>query len=73
MPKNVIAILPGDVFDHVVVQDDSEIVTFRGDKGGMLTMPIQEYELDGTTYNVARRDGMVSDETVEKAIRHFTE
>ncbi|EIX7370733.1 hypothetical protein MOW87_000026 [Citrobacter freundii] len=73
MPKNVIAILPGDKFDHVVVQDNSEIVTFRGDKGGVLTMPIEEYELDGETYNVARCDGMVSDETVEKAIRHFTE
>lgn len=45
MPKNVIAILPGDKFDHVVVQDNSEIVTFRGDKGGVLTMPIEEYEL----------------------------
>ncbi|EFJ8790895.1 hypothetical protein AXA14_002053 [Escherichia coli] len=73
MPKNIIAILPGDKFDHVVVQDNSEIVTFRGDKGGVLTMPIEEYELDGETYNVARCDGMVSDETVEKAIRHFTE
>ncbi|CAM6447780.1 TPA: hypothetical protein RH039_003181 [Escherichia coli] len=72
MPKNVIAILPGDAFDHVVVQDDLEIVTFRGDKGGVLTMPIEEYELDGISYNVARCDGMVTDEKVEKAIRHFT-
>jgi len=73
MQKNVIAILPGDVFHHVVVQDNSEIVTFSGNNGGMLTMPIEKYELDGTTYNVARCDGMVSDETVEKAIRRFTE
>ncbi|HGD7322939.1 TPA: DUF2560 family protein [Escherichia coli] len=72
MPKNVIAILPGDAFDHVVVQDDLEIVTFRGDKGGVLTMPIEEYELDGISYNVARCDGMVTDEKVDKAIRHFT-
>ncbi|PJI15704.1 hypothetical protein CVE39_15870 [Enterobacter cloacae complex sp.] len=67
------AILPGDQLDHVVVQDDLEIATFRGDKGGVLTLPIEEYELDGVTYNVARCDGMVSDERVEKAIRHFTE
>lgn len=73
MPKNVIAILPGDQLDHIVVQDDLEIATFRGDKGGVLTLPIEEYELDGVTYNVARCDGMVSDERVEKAIRHFTE
>lgn len=73
MPKNVIAILPGDQLDHVAVQDDLEIATFRGDKGGVLTLPIEQYELDGVTYNVARCDGMVSDEKVEKAIRHFTE
>lgn len=73
MPKNVIAILPGDQLDHVAVQDDLEIATFRGDKGGLLTLPIEEYELDGVKYNVARCDGMVSDERVEKAIRYLTE
>ena len=73
MPKNVIAILPGDQFDHIVVQDELEIATFRGDKGSVLNLPIEEYELEGVIYNIARCDGMVSDEKVEKAIRHFTE
>lgn len=73
MPKNIIAILPGDQLDHVAVKDDVKSVTFRGDKGAVLSLPIEEYELDGVSYYIARCDGMVSDEKVEKAIRHFTE
>ncbi|MGL5389140.1 MAG: hypothetical protein ACRDCA_25370 [Serratia sp. (in: enterobacteria)] len=71
MSKNVVVILPNDKLDHVAVADDLTSVTFTDEKHARLSLPIEEYVLDGKTYHFARWDADVPEHKVEKAIRNY--
>lgn len=43
MPRNVVAILPSDKLDHVTVKEDLKSLSFTGDKGAVLSLPVEEY------------------------------
>ncbi len=73
MPRNVVAILPGDKLDHVTVKEDLKSLSFTGDKGAILSLPVEEYELDGEKYYFVRYSANVTEHEVEKAIRHFND
>lgn len=71
MPKNVIAILPGNKLDHIAVDDALDSVCFSGEKGSTLTLPIETYLFNNKEYFIARYSDLVEPDEIEKAIKTY--
>ncbi|WP_333896647.1 hypothetical protein [Mixta calida] len=72
MSKKVIAILPRNEVKIFYVGPNENYLSLDGFGSGghvHMGMPIEEYVLDGNTYNIARCHSNISDEVIEKAIK----
>lgn len=71
MSKQVVSLLPGDQVDLISVADDDNYVTYYGDQGAQLGMPIETFAFDDKEYLIAKCSGNVADERIIAAIRKY--
>lgn len=69
MGKNVTVMLPKGVVQHVAVADDLTSIAFVHENGGSnLSMPIEEYIIDGKVNYIARSSDLIADKEIIMAI-----
>ncbi|WP_459175777.1 hypothetical protein [Ewingella americana] len=69
MGKNITVMLPQGIVQHVAVADALTSITFTGENGGgILSMPIEEYIIDGKVHYIARSSDLITDKEIIAAI-----
>lgn len=68
MLKKVVAILPGYDIQVLNIYDDSSIAEFIGDKGAILSLPIEKTMINEREYLFCRFSKDVSEEFVKETV-----